>query len=192
MTSATTRSISAAGSPCTRTAGTRIDLSTGCPAVYKYAYLMDQHAPLFGHENVANPLAWKIRSDSPDARYERDRVSRARCEQRGARRLDVAHRGRAGHLPRRAVSRCDREARHDDRAVPGRRAVPQHRRQRHDPERVLRQSPARGAALDRAHPARRAVLVLVREPQQDLELLIGTGPSAYDLPITQYTSEPVA
>ena len=34
------------------------------PLIYKYAYLMDQHAPQFGHENTANPLAWKIRSDS--------------------------------------------------------------------------------------------------------------------------------
>ncbi|MEO6774240.1 MAG: hypothetical protein ABI467_14670 [Kofleriaceae bacterium] len=52
------------GQPVHTHGGTPIDLSTGCPAVYKYAYLMDQHAPQFGHEDVANPIAWKIRSDS--------------------------------------------------------------------------------------------------------------------------------
>jgi hypothetical protein len=54
----------ASGQPVHTHTGAQTDLSTGCPAVYKYAYLMDQHAPQFGHENVANPLAWKIRSDS--------------------------------------------------------------------------------------------------------------------------------
>lgn len=46
--------------------GTAIDLaSTGCPAVYKYAYLMDDTAPTFGREVAPNPLAWQIKvSDS--------------------------------------------------------------------------------------------------------------------------------
>ena len=52
------------GVPVHTHTGAKVDLSNGCPAVYKYAYLMGQHVPVFGHENVMNPLAWQIRSNS--------------------------------------------------------------------------------------------------------------------------------
>ena len=43
-------------------AGTAIDLAgTGCPAIYKYAYLMDDSAPVYGREAAPNPLAWQIK-----------------------------------------------------------------------------------------------------------------------------------
>jgi hypothetical protein len=46
-------------------AGAAVDLTTGCPAVYKYAYLEDQTAPMYGREVAPNPLAWQIKvSDS--------------------------------------------------------------------------------------------------------------------------------
>jgi hypothetical protein len=57
-------------------AGASIDLAgTGCPAVYKYAYLMDQTAPTYGREVAPNPLAWQIKVsdatplDSMDSAY---------------------------------------------------------------------------------------------------------------------------
>ncbi len=41
--------------------GAAIDLTAaGCPAVYKYAYLMDSQAPSFGSEVTPNPLAWRF------------------------------------------------------------------------------------------------------------------------------------
>ena len=56
-------------------AGTAVDLTTGCPSVYKYAYLMDETAPMFGREVAPNPLAWQIKAsdstplDSMDSAY---------------------------------------------------------------------------------------------------------------------------
>ena len=35
--------------------------ATGCPAVYKYAYLMDRVAPAYGNQLAPNPLAWQTR-----------------------------------------------------------------------------------------------------------------------------------
>lgn len=47
-------------------AGAAINLGgTGCPSVYKYAYLEDETAPAFGRQTTPNPLAWQIQvSDS--------------------------------------------------------------------------------------------------------------------------------
>ena len=44
-------------------AGASIDLSTGCPAVYKYAYLMDDQSPVFGRQTTTNALAWHVMTD---------------------------------------------------------------------------------------------------------------------------------
>ena len=44
-------------------AGPSIDLSAGCPAVYKYAYLMDDQSPVFGRQTTTNPLAWHVMTD---------------------------------------------------------------------------------------------------------------------------------
>lgn len=33
---------------------------SGCPDVFKYAYLMDAMAPAFGSENAANPIHWRF------------------------------------------------------------------------------------------------------------------------------------
>src|SRR6185503_12714216 len=42
-------------------AGADIDLAgPGCPAIYKYAYLMDATAPMYGSAASPNPLAWKL------------------------------------------------------------------------------------------------------------------------------------
>ncbi|MBV8757813.1 MAG: hypothetical protein JO257_11070, partial [Deltaproteobacteria bacterium] len=56
--------------------GAAIDLgTTGCPAVYKFAYLEDQTHPVFGRETAPNPLAWQIQVsdatgiDSMDSAY---------------------------------------------------------------------------------------------------------------------------
>src|SRR5262249_32377529 len=51
------------GEPVHRHDGASIDLSAGCPAVYKYAYLMDQSDPLFGRQATKNPLAWHVMTD---------------------------------------------------------------------------------------------------------------------------------
>ncbi len=48
------------GVPVHTHAGATVDLSTGCPDVYKYAYLMDDHAPVYGSEVLPNPLAFQI------------------------------------------------------------------------------------------------------------------------------------
>ena len=47
-------------------AGAAINLDgTGCPSVYKYAYLMDATKPLYGAETSPNPLTWQVKaSDS--------------------------------------------------------------------------------------------------------------------------------
>ena len=51
------------GEPVHEHAGPSIDLSSGCPAVYKYAYLTTQQAPVFGREATPNPLAFRVQSD---------------------------------------------------------------------------------------------------------------------------------
>lgn len=51
----------ATGEPVHTHDGEDIDLASGsCPAVYKYAYLMDSSAPAFGRQTAPNPLAWKL------------------------------------------------------------------------------------------------------------------------------------
>ena len=50
------------GEPVHTHAGPSIDLATGCPAVYKYAYLEDQTDPTFGRQTAINPLEWHVTS----------------------------------------------------------------------------------------------------------------------------------
>ncbi len=66
------------GEPVHTHAGATIDLSTSCPTIYKYAYLMGEHAPEFGHEDVPNPLAWHVKpaADTLDASSPAYRVRR--------------------------------------------------------------------------------------------------------------------
>lgn len=49
------------GDPVHTHAGPTIDLSAGCPDVYKYAYLLDSSAPMYGSEATPNPLAWQFK-----------------------------------------------------------------------------------------------------------------------------------
>lgn len=51
------------GEPVHSHAGPSVDLSTGCPAVYKYAYLTSKQAPSFGSEVTLNPLAFHVQTD---------------------------------------------------------------------------------------------------------------------------------
>jgi len=50
------------GAPSLPHAGPSIDLASGCPAVYKYAYLEDQTDPTFGRQTAINPLEWHVMS----------------------------------------------------------------------------------------------------------------------------------
>ncbi len=50
------------GEPVHTHQGAAIDLSQGCPAVYKYAYLEDAADPVFGSQSNANPLEWHVTS----------------------------------------------------------------------------------------------------------------------------------
>ena len=50
------------GEPVHTHQGAAIDLSQGCPAVYKYAYLEDAADPMFGSQSNANPLQWLVKS----------------------------------------------------------------------------------------------------------------------------------
>lgn len=52
------------GEPVHTHAGASVDLSTGCPAVYKYAYLTSKQAPPFGSEVTLNPIAFKVQTDA--------------------------------------------------------------------------------------------------------------------------------
>jgi hypothetical protein len=52
------------GEPVHTHAGSSVDLSTGCPAVYKYAYLTSKQAPTFGSEATLNPLAFHVQTDA--------------------------------------------------------------------------------------------------------------------------------
>jgi len=54
------------GEPVHTHAGASVTLDgTGCPAVYKYAYLMDATKPLYGSETSPNPFTWQVKaSDS--------------------------------------------------------------------------------------------------------------------------------
>ncbi len=40
--------------------GTEVDLASGCPVVYKYSYLMDTHAPVYGSELAPNPITYAM------------------------------------------------------------------------------------------------------------------------------------
>jgi hypothetical protein len=44
-------------------AGPPIALDQGCPAVFKYGYLLGEQAPQFGSEDAPNPLAWQFEVD---------------------------------------------------------------------------------------------------------------------------------
>jgi hypothetical protein len=50
------------GEPVHTHTGATIDLSQGCPVVYKYAYLEDQADPVFGSQTNVNPLEWHVTS----------------------------------------------------------------------------------------------------------------------------------
>lgn len=50
----------ATGEPIHTHHGAAIDLSTGCPDVSLYAYLLDSAAPAYGGEATPNPLAWQL------------------------------------------------------------------------------------------------------------------------------------
>ena len=51
------------GVPVHNHAGSSIDLSTGCPAVYKYSYLTSSTAPTYGQELTKNPLSFQVQTD---------------------------------------------------------------------------------------------------------------------------------
>jgi len=51
------------GEPVHTHAGAAIDLSSGCPAVYHYAYLDNKTAPKYGRQVTTNPVAFKVTSD---------------------------------------------------------------------------------------------------------------------------------
>jgi hypothetical protein len=64
------------GEPVHTHSGAAIDLTgTGCPAVYKYAYLMDATKPMYGREVTPNAFTWQIKAsdatplDSMDSAY---------------------------------------------------------------------------------------------------------------------------
>ncbi len=52
------------GEPVHTHAGASIDLSTGCPAVYHYAYLNNKAEPKYGRQVTTNPLAFKVTTDT--------------------------------------------------------------------------------------------------------------------------------
>ncbi|HEX7703254.1 MAG TPA: hypothetical protein VF403_21090, partial [Kofleriaceae bacterium] len=52
------------GWPVHTHAGPSVDVSSGCPAVYKYAYLTSKLAPTFGREVTPNPLAFRVQTDA--------------------------------------------------------------------------------------------------------------------------------
>ncbi len=54
----------ATGEPVHTHAGAVIDLGSGCPDVYKYAYLTDER-PAYATETSPNPLAWHLSAASP-------------------------------------------------------------------------------------------------------------------------------
>jgi hypothetical protein len=54
----------ASGEPVHTHAGAVIDLGTGCPDVYKYAYLTDAR-PAYATETAPNPIAWHLSAASP-------------------------------------------------------------------------------------------------------------------------------
>ncbi len=51
------------GEPVHTHAGAAIDLSSGCPAVYHYAYLNNKSEPKYGRQVTTNPLEFKITTD---------------------------------------------------------------------------------------------------------------------------------
>lgn len=51
------------GEPVHTHAGAAIDLSSGCPAVYHYAYLNSKIPPKFGRQATTNPLVFKVTTD---------------------------------------------------------------------------------------------------------------------------------
>lgn len=49
------------GEPAHTHSGAAVDLAaSGCPSVYKYAYLMSAVNPAFGRQTARNPLAWNL------------------------------------------------------------------------------------------------------------------------------------
>ena len=52
------------GEPVHTHAGAAVDLSTGCPAIFKYAYLTSKQAPPFGSEVTLNPIAFHVQTDA--------------------------------------------------------------------------------------------------------------------------------
>jgi len=180
------------GQPVHTHGGTRIDLSTGCPAVYKYAYLMDQHAPVFGHENVANPLAWEIRSDSATldtsatAYRVRDTSNTVIVDWTSltADGQGIYHIG----LYRDAIAKLGTTTGHFQvdvrfRNVGGNDMIQSACFDNHPLAAPLSIAPTeRGALFSYSFASHSKIS----------QLLNFTGPSAYDLPITQYTAESVA
>ena len=51
------------GVPVHNHTGSSVDLSSGCPAVYKYAYLTSTMAPIYGQELTKNPLSFQVQTD---------------------------------------------------------------------------------------------------------------------------------
>jgi hypothetical protein len=51
----------ASGEPVHTHAGPSVDLSTGCPTLYTYAYLTGAQTPTYGKEATPNPLAWHVK-----------------------------------------------------------------------------------------------------------------------------------
>jgi hypothetical protein len=180
------------GQPVHTHAGAKLDLSTGCPAVYKYAYLMDQHAPQFGHENVANPLAWKIRSDSLalDTTATAYRVRDANNAVLADWTSITADAQGIYHVSlfREAIPKLGTTSGqiHVDvrfRDIGGTDVIDSACFDNHPLAAPLSIAPAQRGALFSYSFASHSKIS---------QLLDYTGPSVYDLPITQYTAEPVA
>jgi hypothetical protein len=61
-------------------AGPMIDMSSGCPDVYKYAYLTGTSAPPYGSEASPNPIAFHFTADSPVGLDTASSAARVRLE----------------------------------------------------------------------------------------------------------------
>lgn len=66
------------GEPVHTHAGPEIDLASGCPTVYRYAYLMGS-TRLYGSETTPNPLAWKFKIN--EVKLEPGSMFRVRTEE---------------------------------------------------------------------------------------------------------------
>ncbi|MEP6864417.1 MAG: hypothetical protein ABJE66_27595 [Deltaproteobacteria bacterium] len=180
------------GQPVHTHTGAQTDLSSGCPAVYKYAYLMDQHAPQFGHENVANPLAWKIRSDSValDTTATAYRVRDANnavladwtsitADAQGVFHVSLFR----DAIPKLGTTTGQVHVDVRFRNVGGSDMIDSACFDNHPLAAPLSIAPAKPGALFSYSFANHSKIS---------QLLNFKGPSVYDLPITQYTAEPVA